>query len=101
MSQRLSGEHSASGADAKREGESGPGRGAGEVFTSLGNPMGVEGEAARLVLSLLWLSLPRRRCRIIWFCVIVFFIKCVVKCASVGTEKKEKKEKRGTRGKRN
>jgi hypothetical protein len=56
--------------------------------------VGVEGEAALLLLllpSALLTSLPRRRCSIIWFCVIVWL--SAFKCASVENGKKERKGK--------
>ena len=56
--------------------------------------VGVEGEAALLLLllpSALLTSLPRKRCSIIWFCVIVWL--SAFKCASVENGKKERKGK--------
>lgn len=63
--------------------------------------VGVEGEAARLVVVLLpLLSLPRKRCRIIWFCVIVFFSSVVwFKCGKRNGGRKKKEGREKTRGK--
>ena len=66
------------------------------VLSSSSIEVGVEGDWARLLLVfllLLLVSLPRRRCRIIWFCVIFMVFRAFLWSASREEEEKKQKQK--------